>query len=208
MTVKKKYKEKTMQEAYRVFAETYVKTGVATTAYRAAYPNKKLPDATLWTSAWRMSRKAEVKAIIEELRAEIREELNISKERIIAEYAKIGFSDIRNLYDKNSGTFKKITDLDEETAGAISSIEVVEKKITNDGGEIADTVQITKVKLADKKVALDKLGKIAGLFNDEEDKSPVEVVVNNNISSHKEEDLMSIAKKMAFILRKSKEVKK
>lgn len=193
---------------YQRFAEEFVETGQATASYRAAFPKRKnKPNETLHVEAWRLLRNVKVKAMIEQIRVERRKKLDISKERILEEYAKIGFSDIRQIFDSKN-KLKKITDLNNDIAGAIQSVEVQEKKISNDGGEVADKISITKIKLADKKAALDKLAQFSGLF---EEPVPMTPIQNNytqiNVQNSNSSELSELAKHLAFILRSGTEIK-
>lgn len=88
--------------------------------------------------------------------------LEVTRERIIEEYAKIAFFDIRKLFDGNS-RLKYVQEFDDATASALSSVEVDEIWGSSIDGktQIGDT---KKVKLWDKKGALDSLCKMLG-FN-------------------------------------------
>lgn len=82
--------------------------------------------------------------------------LNITNERIEQEYAKIAFFDPGNLFNAD-GSVKAITELDEDTRRAIAGLDVVTNR---------DLERILKVKISDKKAALDSLARIRGMFND------------------------------------------
>lgn len=89
----------------------------------------------------------------ERLTIETANKLHITRERVLTEYAKIAFADIKLLYDEN-GNIKPIHDLDNDSAAAISAIESSEEG-TNPG-------TIKKVKLSDKRAALDSICKVMG----------------------------------------------
>ena len=86
---------------------------------------------------------------------------------VIKELAKIAFLDIRKLYTEN-GQLKNISDIDSDTAAAISSLETLEEyeDYGDDREKIGDT---QKVKLLDKIKALELLGRHLGIFNDKID---------------------------------------
>lgn len=84
--------------------------------------------------------------------------LNISKERILEEYAKVAFFDIRKLFTEDGGLVS-LKNLDEEVAAAIAGIENYDDRI-KDTGEIAGTTK--KVKLSSKLAALDSISRLMG----------------------------------------------
>lgn len=87
---------------------------------------------------------------------EIARELGVSRKRVIAEWCKIAFLDIRRLYTEG-GAIKQFHELDDETAGAIGGVEVFEEY---QHGEHLGTNR--KVKMSPKTTALIELGKILG----------------------------------------------
>lgn len=88
----------------------------------------------------------------------------VTQDMVIAELAKIGFSDLRNVLT-NSGQLIDPQDWDDKTAGAISSIEVVARLGGN--GDDNEPIDYThKIKTWDKGSALEKLGKHLGMFVD------------------------------------------
>ena len=95
---------------------------------------------------------AEVKR---EVSKKVTEKLEITQERVLKEFARIAFADLRKLFDKD-GNAVDITKLDDDTAAAISSIDVMS------GGDGSSSV--LKIKTVDKKTALESLAKYLGLF--------------------------------------------
>ena len=79
----------------------------------------------------------------------------------------MAFLDIRKAFDEN-GILKPIHELDDDTAAAISGLEVDKKvsKMTDENGEPMVESHLHKIKLSDKKGALDSLAKTLGLFTD------------------------------------------
>lgn len=93
------------------------------------------------------------KPVIQERIAELRDGLSkddLTPERVLAEYKKLAFFDIRKIYNED-GSLKKITELDDDTAAALVSVR-----------SSADLQ--TEYKMADKKASLDSISKILGLF--------------------------------------------
>mgnify|MGYP003407536533 FL=1 len=101
-------------------------------------------------------RKPEIQARIQQLREITGKQFNITRERIAQEYSRLAFLDIRKAHDEN-GELIAIKDLDDDTAAGICGIEVSEMKI----GENS-IGQLKKIKLADKRAALDSLVKLMG----------------------------------------------
>ena len=87
----------------------------------------------------------------------------ITADRVLQELAKIGFSDIRKVFTPG-GNLLPIQDLDDETAATMSSVEVVTRKVP--GAEEAEVEHVAKIKLWDKRAALELLGKHLKLFTD------------------------------------------
>ena len=84
----------------------------------------------------------------------------ITADKILREYARLGFYDTRKLFDEN-GSLKRIVDLDADTQAIIAGIDVVTVGNADRGiGEIA------KIRLVDRKGALDSMARHFGLFDD------------------------------------------
>jgi phage terminase small subunit len=84
----------------------------------------------------------------------------ITADRILREYARLGFMDTRKLF-KEDGSLKRIVDLGIDEQAAITGIDVV----TVGNGELG-VGEITKIKLADRKGALDSMARCLMMFND------------------------------------------
>ena len=106
----------------------------------------------------RLLTKPAVQAFIAELQAEVAEKLEISQERIVAELARIGFSNIGDYlaFGPDGVLLKDSLNLSRAQLSAVS--EVTETK-TEVGGSV-------KFKLHDKLAALEKLAKHLGMFKD------------------------------------------
>lgn len=91
--------------------------------------------------------------------------LNLTRERILEEYSKIGFFDIRKIFTVDGG-LKPINELDDDSAGAIAGIETFEVKtdVKEDGETVESVVQGVnrKIKITDKRGALDSICKVLG----------------------------------------------
>lgn len=152
----------TQKEA--LFALEYLEDLNQTQAYMRVYKDASYETA-MANSSKIMAKPRVKKAIQEQMDARARRTL-VTADRVIHELAKIGFSDIRNIFT-DSGSLKRPESMDEETAAAISSIEVV----TRPSGEYDENdnpiiENIHKIRMSDKRAALELLGKHLVIFTD------------------------------------------
>lgn len=142
------------------FCEEYlVDLNATQAAIRAGYSKK-----TACEQGSRLLAKVKVQAAIRERKKELQEKTDITQERVLREYAKIAFFDPRKLFHDN-GQPKDITVLDDDTAGALAGLDVLEEY--EGSGRDREFVGYTKkYKIADKLRALDALGKHLGLFGE------------------------------------------
>lgn len=138
------------------FVDEYLVDLNGTQAYMRAEPGTTEKSAR--TLASRMLAKVNVQKTIAAERAKTAAKLELSRERVLAEYAKLAFFDMRQAYH-DSGALKLPHELDEETAAAIAGYETVEM---DGGGKDAPPLQVRKVKWADKRAALDSIMKAQG----------------------------------------------
>ena len=97
----------------------------------------------------------------------------VTADRVINELAKIAFIDVKDIFDEN-GNLIPVSELDNGVSAAISSIEVLKQK-TEDG---EDPEWIHKIKLWDKKSALETLAKHLHLVTD---KKEIDINLTANI---------------------------
>jgi phage terminase small subunit len=112
----------------------------------------------------------------------------VTVDRIIKEFAKIGFSNAGDYFTWGPAgvTVKSSDELTEEQR---SAVEEVSQTVTKDGGTI-------KVKLHSKQVALERLGKHLGMFTDKTEISGP----NGGPIETKETSELELARKVAFAL--------
>lgn len=138
------------------FCREYLRDLNATqAAIRAGYSKRSAE-----MQASRLLRNDKVKKFLETNSKKIADKLEISAERVLNELAKLAFYDARKMFD-DDGNPIHISRLDDNAAASIVGVEVVTRG--NDDHGYAD---IMKVKLADKKGALELLGKHLKLFTD------------------------------------------
>lgn len=137
--------------------------------------------------ASRLLRNAKVVEELNKGRQKLSERLEISQERILQEYARIGFSDLRNVLDED-GKLKSPKDWDDDMAGAIASLEVNVVVGSDDAG-----VHTHKIKTWDKPKALDAMAKHLGMFEGKKD-------VDDPEESEADRDARELGRKLAFVL--------
>lgn len=84
--------------------------------------------------------------------------LNLTRERVLEEYAKIAFFDIRKIFNDKGGLLP-IHDLDDHSAAAIGGIESFDET-EQETGKILGTLK--KLKISEKRAALDSICKVLG----------------------------------------------
>lgn len=169
-----------MTEQRKRFADKYFETlnGCKSAIY-AGYS-----EATARQQAHQMLQDPEVEEYLRKLREEEAERNGVSRERLLQEYKKIAFSDVRELYNADGG-LHNVKQIDDETAGAISSIKSKEV-YDNEGNKVGDIIE---VKTHDKIRALDAIGKHIGFFEKDNDQRKIELpLMNVKIIPPTEED--------------------
>lgn len=152
----------------RFVAEYLIDLNATQSAVRAGYSAR-----TAYSQGQRLLKHVEVATALESGYAKVADKLEITQERIAAELAKIGFSDIRRMFTP-SGALVPLHELCDDAAGALSSFEVVTKRVP--GGEASEVEHVAKIKLWDKRAALVDLGKHVGMF-----KEPDAPAINVNL---------------------------
>lgn len=144
----------------------------AKTAYSIGNENLKKPDIVEYLNI---------------LRKRISESTEITPERVLQEYAKIAFFDIRKLHDDN-GNLLPINKLDDESAHVVAGLEVIEFDSETKGFGV-----VKKIKLIDKKGALDSIAKHLGMFVEKVEHSGKVGLEVNDITELPDEELERIA---------------
>lgn len=143
-----------LKRRHRKFVDAYVpgQTGAEAMreiGYKGAQPERR---------AWRLLKRPEIIAAVEERELHYIREMGVRAERIMRETVAIATSDPRRLEDEN-GKAIPLHKLDAATAAAISAVEV--ENISTNG----ETGTRYKYKLWDKNKALDKLGQYRKLWD-------------------------------------------
>lgn len=145
-----------------VFVQEYLKNNNATqAAIRAGYSKK-----TAGKIGYQLLENPRIYKAIQKEKDKAAERNQVSMDRVIQEYKRLAFHDIRKLYDEN-GNLKPIHELDDDTAAALSGLEHEElyAKKQNIG-------RTSKLKLASKQPALaDLMRHLGGFEKDNQQKS-------------------------------------
>lgn len=124
-------------------------------AIRAGYSAK--------TAGWignQLIVKTHISKAITDRMAERSQRTEITQDRVLLELSRLAFLDIRKAFDA-TGNLKEVCELDDNTAAAISGIEVLETV-----GESGLTTRLKKIKFSDKRASLDLAGRHLGMWND------------------------------------------
>lgn len=147
----------------KIFADEYLIDLNATRAYKVAYPNVK-KDESARVNGSKLLTNANVADYIEKRMKDREKRTEITQDMVLQELAKLGFFDIRKLFDDN-GKPLDISMIDDDTAACIAGMDVLD---AYDGaGEDKEFIgYIKKYKLSDKLKALELLGRHLGMFKD------------------------------------------
>ena len=146
---------KKLQPKQKAFVDQYLVDLNGTQAYlRAGY--KCSVDAARVNAA-KLLANANIQAAVAERMKDRAERTEIDQDRVLLEIARLAFSDPRRIFD---GTrLKRMDEIDDSTAAAISSIKVV----TRQAGE-GEVEHVAEIKFWSKPTALEQAGKHTGLF--------------------------------------------
>ena len=159
----------------RLFVLYYVgqaKGNGAEAARMAGYSPDKPENARVTAAKWLL--KSNIQFAIQELKKQLVESIKSDQLNTLRLLRAQAYADVRKLYGED-GALKKITDLDDETACAIETIEfkVSDEKVIAGGAVRTVPVTTAKVKFTSKAAARQDLLKIQGLLKDPFDGAPV-----------------------------------
>lgn len=85
----------------------------------------------------------------------------ITADRVLKELARIGFADVRRIFGDDG--LQNPVDMDDDTAAAIASVEVIVRRTPGDEKHVE---HVHKIKMNDKLGALTQIGRHLGMFTD------------------------------------------
>lgn len=154
------------------FAEEYAIDHNGTqAAIRAGYSPKSAAAA-----ASRMLRDVKVEVKVNTLDGEKSQRTAITADRVMQEYERLALLDPIDLFNPD-GSLKSLKDMPEDARRAIAGLEIKQLK-DMETPETAILATLHKIKIADKKGALDSLAKIMGLMRDNPAPPPPPAPVN------------------------------
>jgi phage terminase small subunit len=135
--------------------EYLVDLNATAAATRAGYSERNAESI-----AYQLLQKTLVREAIAAAMEERSKRTEITADRVLQELARMAFFDARRLF-ANDGSPLPVTEMDEDTARAVIGLDVA----TIGNGEVG-IGQVLKLKLADKKGALELLGRHLGMWKD------------------------------------------
>jgi phage terminase small subunit len=152
-------KEKPLTDKEEWFCREYVCEENGTKAYLRVY---KCSYDSARSGASSLLTKSNIQVRLEELREERNKRLEISADRVLRELSKLAFYDPRGFFDED-GRLKPISEIDPDQAAVIGGIETIHK-VT---GEESDGMTVlTKIKLPEKKGALELIGRNLNMWKE------------------------------------------
>jgi phage terminase small subunit len=109
--------------------------------------------------AWKWSQRPAIKAAIDEREAQLAQDVGVRQHRVLRQMLAIATADPRKLVDPATGKARPLEKLDEDTAAAISSVEVENISINGEEG-----IRY-KYRFWDKVKANDRLGQYVKLWD-------------------------------------------
>lgn len=152
-----------LSERHERFAREYVIDLNATQAYiRAGY---KARGNAAEVNAARLLRNAQVQLFVAALQRDRNQAMELTHERVLREVARLAFVDIRKAFNADGG-LKLPHEMDDDTAAAISGIDTLTTSVGGGDEEAPMSLVTKKVKVFDKKGALELAMRHMGLLND------------------------------------------
>jgi phage terminase small subunit len=183
-----------LSRKHELFVAEYL---ISTNATKAAIAAGYAENSAAVTGC-KLLRKANIQAAIEAETAKRFTKLEITAERVLKELARIAFFDPRKLFNAD-GSPKQINELDDDTAAVIAGLQVQELLAGTGDNKHAHSLS-RKYKLADKRGALELLGKRLNLFNGKNDaadileqmETPFEVHIHTYIPGQEPEQMREL----------------
>lgn len=173
-----------------LFAKEYVRTGNATAAWKAAFPQSRAEYNSQRASAWKMLNAPKTQDIIERLREKSFARYRSTLEEIVAENLNIVRFDPARIFE--DGKLKAWEDIDPADRRCISEVKVDESY--DPDGNLKRTIT---VKRQDRGPALDRLAKMVGAY--ERDNAQKAAAAQAAMA---QKDSLQIAQRVAFLLQR------
>lgn len=161
----------------KVFVQEYlVDLNATQAAIRAKYSSRRAMEI-----GWQLLQKTTVRVAIQAAMDRRAARTEVTADRVVLEYARIAFADMRSFFawGPHGLDVKSSKDLSENDSAAVAEITWTETEV----GELAVRRQV-KLKLHDKKGALDALAKHVRLEGVLDERKPQEIIVRHEQSHH------------------------
>ena len=150
-----------LSKKHQLFVAEYLVDNNGTKAYiRAGYS----PGGAAQGASKLLTNPKIIAAIAEKTEKRLTK-LEITADRVLNELAKLAFLDPRKLFNPD-GSLKAVTELDDDSAAAISGMDIEKLYEHFSKGGAKNIGTVTKVKLLDKGINLERLGRHLKLFTD------------------------------------------
>lgn len=158
------------------FCNKYLECGNASEAYRYAYDCSNMSNNAVWNASSILLDNPKVTQRIKELQSSFQKRTEITKERVLNELVKIGFSSIAYMHNSwiDRVEFDQLTD---DQKACIKSIQTKVEKRSHD--DEVFNVEMVKIELYDKLAALNSINKMLGFD------APTKVDANVTMSRYK-----------------------
>ena len=149
---------------YRVFIDNYLCGMSGADAIRAMRDVTRCSTAVMpKMAAYKYLKIPRIRRALDERRNEMFERMGVRQETVMRDMVAIATSDVRGLFDENGG-MKPISEMPEELARAIASVDVDEIFERDGAGKKVLVGYTRKIKFWDKPRALEKLGQYLKLW--------------------------------------------
>ena len=136
------------------FCQEYIIDLNQTQAYiRAGYAEEGAAQ-----NSSRLMANDKIKSKVAQLQADRAKRLELDADKVLAQISRLAFSDIRGIFEGADG-LRKASELDDDTAAAITSIKVSKQSMGPDPEGQPQYQDVIEYKLADKKGPLEMLAK-------------------------------------------------
>jgi len=172
--------EKKLTIKQEKFCQAYVRTSDKSAAYREAYNAQNMKAETINNKAYHLFTEAHITARVNEIHNETRNRNKITLDEIVDMLAGMARFDVSDIYD-DSGFVKPLSAMKKETRQMITRINSTE--LYSGKGSDKESIGVVKeVVVADKHASLDKLLKIFGGYEKDNEQKKSEQTVNFDMS--------------------------
>ena len=190
MARKPKPRESTKERDARFVEAYFANRENATEAYQVLKPD--VARNTAGAEGHKLLKKPEIHKAIEKRRAQIRAQFALTTDRVFQEHARISYFNPKKLVDAK-GKAIPLHELDDDTAAALASVEIVETEIRGKGEDKVILTRRIKGRPFNKPSTLREVSKILRLYDKPPPPPPDE-------EGRLAEDPQDVARRLAFLL--------